>query len=300
MLKTTEAAIGKWPGILRELGVPATFLRNKHGPCPFCEGRDRWRFDDKQGCGTWYCNGCGAGDGIQFAMRWTGLPFAECAKRIDSIVGNVDTTPIKSKSDPLPALRRMQDALVPMDGINPVRLYLKSRGLSPAPATRFCPSWRYWDDGNVIGRFPAMVHQIQSPEGQPLTWHVTYLTPKGEKAPVPAQRKVMPAAGELSGGAIRLYPAGETLGIAEGIETAMAAHKLTSLPVWAAYSANLLSQWNPPESVKHVVVFGDNDASYTGQWAAFTLAKRLVSQGFSVTVEIPNREGTDFADEVQA
>lgn len=31
-------------------------LENKHGPCPICHGKDRYRFDDLEGKGTFYCN----------------------------------------------------------------------------------------------------------------------------------------------------------------------------------------------------------------------------------------------------
>ena len=51
-------------------------LSGKHGPCPLCGGRDRFRFDDKDGRGTYFCSGCGAGDGVRLAMGITGLSFA--------------------------------------------------------------------------------------------------------------------------------------------------------------------------------------------------------------------------------
>lgn len=301
MLKTTEAAIGKWYGILKHLGVPENFLSGKHQSCPLCQdGKDRFRWDNKRGEGTYYCSQCGAGSGMDFAMRWTGLGFPECAKKIDEIVGNIPAGPVKPQHDPLPALRKLQSSLAPMDGINPVRRYLKGRGLTPSPATRFCPSWQYWEDGRKKGFWPVMAHQFVGPDGSPLTWHVTYLTTEGHKAPLDAPRKVMPAIGPLSGGAIRLYRAGKILGVAEGIETAIAAHQITGHPVWACYSATLLEQFQPPEGVEHVVIFGDNDSSFTGQKAAYVLAHRLNRLGLGVTVEIPNRIDSDFADEVTA
>jgi putative DNA primase/helicase len=45
-----------------------------------------------------------------------------------------------------------------------------------------------------------------------------------------------------------------------------------------------------------VVVFGDNDANFTGQDAAYTLAHRLARQGMQVDVQIPPVVGTDWAD----
>ncbi|WP_308538738.1 primase-helicase zinc-binding domain-containing protein, partial [uncultured Pantoea sp.] len=56
-----SAARGQWPRILPALGVKV--VKNRHAACPVCGGKDRFRFDDKEGRGTWFCNQCGAGDG---------------------------------------------------------------------------------------------------------------------------------------------------------------------------------------------------------------------------------------------
>ena len=45
--KTRDMARGKWRGLLTQLGVDETYLKNEHGPCPICrDGKDRFRFDD--------------------------------------------------------------------------------------------------------------------------------------------------------------------------------------------------------------------------------------------------------------
>ncbi len=92
-LPTREIARGRWPSILIALGVESRFLRNVHGPCPLCGGKDRFRFDDKDGSGSWYCNDCGAGDGMRLALEWTGKEFKEVAAEIDRLAGNVPTGP---------------------------------------------------------------------------------------------------------------------------------------------------------------------------------------------------------------
>ena len=103
--------------------------------------------------------------------------------------------------------------------------------------------------------------------------------------------------GAMPGGAaVRLMPHEQTLGIAEGIETAMSASALFNVPVWAALTAGLLQEWTPPAAVTTVFVFGDNDASSTGQAAAYTLAQRLKAKGLSVFVEIPPSTGQDWND----
>lgn len=43
------AARGNWKSILRQTGVPESALSGKHSPCPGCGGKDRFRFDDREG-----------------------------------------------------------------------------------------------------------------------------------------------------------------------------------------------------------------------------------------------------------
>lgn len=299
-MKTLEAARGKWFGILSHFGVDESFLRNTHGPCPLCGGKDRYRWDDKDGSGSYFCSGCGAGDGMDLLKKYTGLDFREAAKAVDEIIGNVESKPIKPKQDPRVRLRKIAHGLQTMEGINPVRRYLKSRGLRPSPTTEYHPSLTYYEDGKRIGNFPAMVHLFRSADLKPASYHITYLTPAGEKAQVSSPRKVMPSAEPMAGGAIHLAVYQNTLGVAEGIETALAATQRTGIPCWACYSAGLLEQFVPPPGAQHIVIFGDNDKSFTGQASAYVLAKRLVREGFSVQVRIPEIQDTDWADEVSA
>ena len=36
---------GRWPSILMALGLSPEFLKNKHGPCPMCGGKTRFRIN---------------------------------------------------------------------------------------------------------------------------------------------------------------------------------------------------------------------------------------------------------------
>lgn len=197
------------------------------------------------------------------------------------------------------ALRDVWKASRPVTKDDPVWRYLNRRtGIEVVSADiRFHPALRYVDtDGTLLGTFPAMLALMRYPDGEAVSIHRTYLTPDGHKAAVPQPKKIMPGK-PLNTAAIRLSPAGEYLGIAEGIETALAASRRFSVPVWAATNATLLADWVPPEGVRRVLIAGDNDASYTGQDAAFSLARRLVRDGYAVEVQIPGAEGKDWADE---
>jgi putative DNA primase/helicase len=58
----------------------------------------------------------------------------------------------------------------------------------------------------------------------------------------------------------------------------------------------LLAAWMPPAGIEEVLICADNDASYTGQSAAFSLARRLVRDGLKAEVVIPENINTDWAD----
>lgn len=299
--KTTIAAKGKWRGILLHLGVPSEALRDKHGPCPLCGGEDRFRFDNKDGRGTYICNQCGAGDGMKLAVEFTGRPFAEVAAEVDGILGNVRPDaaprPPMTADQRAQALRAVWTQTQPVKPDDLVHAYLASRGIEELiypPALRFGPALR---DGEG-GTRPCMVALVGAWGQKPTTMHRTFLKPDGSgKAEMASPRKLMP--GELPEGAcvqLSEWTCSGTLGIAEGIETAMSASAVFDVPCWAALNATMLEKWMPPPGCEEVAIFGDNDTMFGGQAAAYRLAHRLSVKGFSVTVTLPPNPGEDWND----
>ena len=101
--------------------------------------------------------------------------------------------------------------------------------------------------------------------------------------------------GATRGGAIRLYAAGETLAVTEGIETALAVHLATGLPVWATCSAGGMARLIVPPEVRLVVICADHDAA--GLDAAKALARRLLAEQRHVKILTPDTPGADWADQ---
>jgi len=85
--ETVKQACGHWPRILPALGVKV--IKNRHQACPVCGGSDRFRFDDKEGRGTWLCNQCGAGDGLKLVEKVFGVKPSEAAQKVNAVTGNL-------------------------------------------------------------------------------------------------------------------------------------------------------------------------------------------------------------------
>ncbi|WP_272663336.1 TOPRIM and DUF927 domain-containing protein [Providencia sp. PROV134] len=101
-------ANGQWQNILSNLGAEVPL--NTHTACPHCGGKDRFRFDDKDGNGTFICNQCGSGDGLDLVQRVLGGSVTEAAYEVAGMIG------IDTRSDNPPAYRSheikaQQDAL---------------------------------------------------------------------------------------------------------------------------------------------------------------------------------------------
>ena len=77
--RVIEAARGRWQAILLAVGVGAEFLTGRNGPCPFCGGKDRWRFTNRNADGVWICNQCGSGDGMELVKRFLKVEFRDAA-----------------------------------------------------------------------------------------------------------------------------------------------------------------------------------------------------------------------------
>lgn len=221
--------------------------------------------------------------------------WSDAAGRLDKLWGQSEPVcPDGTDTDPM--TRYLRNRLMLADG----------QRLHVPPVLRVHRDLAYFHDDRLVGRWPAMIGMLQGPGGEPVALHRTWLTSEGGKAPVPGPAKKLTAAcGPVIGACIRLAwldpdkaAAGRasagTLGVAEGIETALAASCGSGVPVVAAYSAGALAGWHWPRELRRLVVFGDADAA--GVDAADKLSHRARAAGLAVFVSIPSSPCADWCD----
>lgn len=297
------SAVGRWPSIHQALGVPSALLSGKQGPCPKCDGKTRFRFTDHDGKGGFYCNQCGPGDGFDLLQIVHGWTMREATDRVRAIIG---VAPEIVRAQPRAQSRKKNEResvwseAGSLASVPAVRAWWIARaGFVPStPSLRASPRLIYPTNAES---YPGMVARVVSPTGdRAVQLHRTFLTPAGTKAEVDQPRLLMPKLndGEMDGAAVRLADFSDRLGIAEGIETAIAATLLFGIPCWAALTAVGLTKWAPPPGVE-VTIFADNDAHkrFTGIKAAADLAHRLTGEKVRVAgIQIPPKPGDDWND----
>jgi len=292
---------GRWNSIFDFLGVDVG--DGRHKDCPICgsPGRKKpFRYDNIDGNGTWYCTYCGAGDGWRLLMMKFNWTFPEAIIEVRNLLGICAVEkkiPQESVVSPQ-ALRLMFTNSKPMHHGDIASWYLQNRGITVFPPSLRSTTKCYLPEDKQYHN--AMLGIFTGADNVAKTIHRTYLDEHGSKlSTIPDPKRIMPTLGKMAGGAIRLFePSGEILGVAEGIETAIAAHIIHGNPVWSTVSSALLSAFEPPPWVKLLVVYGDNDTNYAGQKAAYSLAHKMVTgpRKMNVLVMIPNTPGHDWLD----
>lgn len=163
----------RWPEILMGLGVAPEHLVNHHGPCPGCGGRDRFRFDDRDGRGTWYCGGGGnpaSGDGFDLIGHVLDLDKRAAFLRVkEYLLGDrppaARTAPPRAEPKPprdlLPYARKLWARVDRDDDIVAGHPYARAKGIDWA-----CGAGRGFASGRKIGAdTDCIIVPVRTPEG---------------------------------------------------------------------------------------------------------------------------------------
>ena len=269
--ETVKQACGHWPRILPALGVKV--IKNRHQACPVCGGSDRFRFDDKEGRGTWYCNQCGAGDGLKLVEKVFGVTPSEAAGKVNAVTGNLSPVApevITAAEAETVADRKAAAALAVrlMEKIRPAtgNAYLTRKGF---PAQECLTLTVMHKTGGVTFRTGDVVVPLYDDTGALV--NLQLINADGLKRTLKG--------GQVKGACHIIEgkkQAGKRLWIAEGYATALTVHHLTGETVMVALSSvNLLSLASLARQKSpacQIVLAADRDLNGDGQSKAAAAA----------------------------
>ncbi|WP_171406526.1 primase-helicase zinc-binding domain-containing protein [Acinetobacter cumulans] len=239
-----RAAEGKWMDLIfPRFGIDVQW--KKKTPCPACGGRDRFRFDDKNGNGDYYCQHCQGGDGLDLIGKCTHLSFPEVVKEVGAILGLDDSSKItdadrekwrkereyreKEQRELEQKMReniaRKAESMFRNAYQGEFSLYLKNKQVDKDPKIKIT------HDGNLL---------IPAYDEHGKMWNLQTITPDGQKL-------FIQESGGRTGGCFfvigevqpDLYDA-HIICIAEGYATGMSIHMATGHPVALSFVANNL------------------------------------------------------------
>ncbi|EAQ7366858.1 toprim domain-containing protein [Salmonella enterica] len=270
--ETVKQACGHWPNILPALGVKV--IKNRHQACPVCGGSDRFRFDDKEGRGTWFCNQCGAGDGLKLVEKVFGVTPSEAAGKVNAVTGNLSPVApevIAAAETETNADRQAAAALAVrlMEKTRPAtgNAYLTRKGFPGRECLTLTTTHK---TGGVTFRAGDVVVPLYDNTGALV--NLQLINADGLKRTLKG--------GQVKGACNIIEEqkqAGKRLWIAEGYATALTVHHLTGETVMVALSSvNLLSLASLARQ-KHpacqIVLAADRDLNGDGQTKAAAAAE---------------------------
>ncbi|MGE0425782.1 MAG: toprim domain-containing protein [Reyranellaceae bacterium] len=198
------------------------------------------------------------------------------------------------------ALRRRRRARALWEAAAPIagtlgEVYLRARGIAGPlpPSLRFLPRLEHTSRPT---RHPAVIAAVHDGTGEVCAIQRIWLSDDGRaKAALdPAKASLAP----MRDGAVRLGAPAPMMGLAEGVETALSAQQLFSLPVWASLGAARLKSMWLPRIARTVVLFADNGRA--GLRLAHEAAVDFRRQGRKALVQKPARGFGDFNDVLRA
>lgn len=323
-----------WYEIFSGYGIDVPEQPRRHGPCPVCGGKDRFRMDNRNGSGSWYCNQgvlhpsrSRAGDGFGLLEDFFDISRGEAEKKVLG-GGRIDKRirpnfrPAQEDSHQRQKITRILKESSRLADIGPdgrltlqagrkaVENYLASRGLPMLlpPEARILPE----------GADYSLVIPLTGDGDHPAV-HVTALTRTGQKRSLPwTGGSARYTLGHLSGSyssipgseeqiSVPSFPGIRFYSIGEGLETILTGRLLSGWSsIFAINSNGLKTFFDNLETVRifrggglGLAILVDKDISETGPKASAALARKAQILGIPTLYLLPPsiiKAGTKSAD----
>lgn len=293
-MKTHLAVVGKWDIVFKHFGLPPiTGGRHFTGESPCCGRKGKIRIDNLDGKGTFIC-ACGEhGNGWRLLEIHTNKNFSDLRNEVDSVIGNSFIPDPARQKKPLVENKNLRTYLklwkdgTKVKGTN-IDQYLASRGIFTLPSRALkCAN-------------ENMLAIATDDELSPVYAHVTRLNGvKKVDGDCRTSHSLQPNTDSFKSVAIRLFDKASTIGIAEGIETALSCKQLYKTNTWSVLNSSMMARFIAPAFVNHLIIYADNDKNGAGLLAAFKCANANIlskkTKVEKVTIKWPGVYG-DFND----
>lgn len=266
---TVKAAAGFWPQLLPALGI-SIHASGRHCACPVCGGKDRFRFDNQDGRGTWHCNQCGAGDGLNLVEKALDVSTKEAAIKIADMLGALPPVSkasvnkvdkVAAQSEAAARAQKLLAAAVSRTD----NAYLLSKGLHSTHALTLAAGLRC---GGISFAAGDLVVPLTDESGNAV--NIQLISAAGDKRTLPGGQ--VKGTYHLAG-----EPDSKTLWLTEGYATGLTVQRLMGQPVYVALSANnlpaLAAQLRKTNPDALMLIAADRDDNGTGQLKAEEAAK---------------------------
>lgn len=255
--KALDQFLGQWPTVLGNYGCQLPHGR-KHGPCPVCGGKDRFRFDDKNGRGTWFCSQCepSSGGGLLLLSRFINKTVMETAKEL---IGD----------DELKTIAPKRVHIVDHDAVRAANIEQAKKGAALLMASATIGSHFYMTNKGLTGKYQVNGQPIYSKsgvieEGDLLLVpvykagelvNVQKITTDGVKRPL--------FGGDMQGVHHIIDGSVKSVAVVEGYATGVTANMLTKFKTYVAFNTGNLAEAVRQAKADHpdarIIVFGDHD-----------------------------------------
>lgn len=256
------------------------------------------------------CMGGGKHHAVNYAKEYLGLGAETVVPMsLEMLAERERKQKARERADVRDREERASAALRVWQGASPLQGvgldYLRSRGIDPKYAEDGCDAQLCFYHGLAHpagGVFPAIIARVCDVDNKLVgVWRI-FLKPDGSgKAPVETPRLGL---GNVKGGAVRIGGVWPEIGIAEGLENALAARQLVHMttgkmiPVWPTLSTSGMRGVILPPEIGKIRIYADHDTikfrksdgavlRSPGLSAAAELAARLMAEGRDVVVEKP-------------
>lgn len=250
---------GAWRQTLEGYGCKLPNGRH-HGPCPVCGGKDRFRFDDKDGRGTWFCSQCDpqSGGGLLLLSRYLGKPTIEVAKELIGQDMPRTVAPVRKHSATDEQMReelrkrakRGAHLLMHEKSIRAPHPYMDKKGLTGE-----------WHVNSEI--MMGADHERIEPGALLLVpvykngelVNVQKITTEGKKRPI--------YGGEMGGVCHIIQGKKNLIAVVEGFATGVTVYRMTGATVYVAFNTGNLASISQEARAKYpdstLVIFADHD-----------------------------------------